>query len=196
MMELHRDHRHYSTWNLESIAQILQKQFPTHHIVVVRPSRIQMHTFCCYDNFVNCNSTGAPDHVITHSSLHHLELLLKNLSISVMESDKHQSVCGNGHAEDDDSLVSSTTTEDPTTSCAKNGTLQESSSSNGEQSSSSSLRKVSKVNPHFERGHLTFVGFSKGCVVLNQLLYEFHYMKVIVKCIIKISYYSSYQVTK
>lgn len=30
-----------------------------------------------------------------------------------------------------------------------------------------------------EKAHIRLVGFSKGCVVLNQFLYEFHYLKTL-----------------
>lgn len=32
---------------------------------------------------------------------------------------------------------------------------------------------------NLDKADLTLVGFSKGCVVLNQLLYEFHYLKTL-----------------
>lgn len=34
-------------------------------------------------------------------------------------------------------------------------------------------------NVHLERNNLTLIGFSKGTVVLNQFLYEFHYLKTL-----------------
>jgi hypothetical protein len=34
-------------------------------------------------------------------------------------------------------------------------------------------------NPHLDRANISLVGFSKGCVVLNQLIYEFHYLKTL-----------------
>lgn len=30
-----------------------------------------------------------------------------------------------------------------------------------------------------DKAHLSLVGFSKGCVVLNQFIYEFHYLKTL-----------------
>jgi len=171
-MEQHKEHRSYVCWNLEATAQLLQKQFPNHHIVVVRPSRIQIMTFSCYDNFCNCNHTGVPDHVITHGSLHHLEALLKNLSERIEKTQKQdlllskpidEAVKDEGAQE---SEVSSTTPE----VSAMNGV-----NSNSKDLSSNEARIV---NPHLDRAKIRLVGFSKGCVVLNQLLYEFHYLKV------------------
>jgi len=34
-------------------------------------------------------------------------------------------------------------------------------------------------NLHLDRTNLSLVGFSKGCVVLNQFIYEFHYLKTL-----------------
>lgn len=165
MMEQHRDHRNYVAFNLEATAVMLQKQFPDHHIAVVRPSRIQMLTFSCYDNFVHCNHTGAPEHVITHHSLHHLELLLQNLSKRIASGETHDELdpaktdledgtSGKVEANDEDSTVSSTTVDESSTS------------------------QNNKDNLRLDRALISLVGFSKGCVVLNQLLYEFHYLKV------------------
>ncbi|CAL8071932.1 unnamed protein product [Orchesella dallaii] len=164
MMEQHRDHRNYVAFNLEATAVMLQKQFPDHHVAVVRPSRIQMLTFSCYDNFVHCNHTGAPEHVITHHSLHHLELLLQNLSKRIAKGDEPnptkksledgtEKVEGN----DEDSTVSSTTVDELATQ----------------------QRNKNNVLLRLDRAWISLVGFSKGCVVLNQLLYEFHYLKTL-----------------
>lgn len=173
MMEQHRDHRNYVAFNLEATAVMLQKQFPDHHIAVIRPSRIQMLTFSCYDNFVHCNHTGAPEHVITHHSLRHLELLIQNLSKSISKGESESerleldraTVTEKLHQNDEDATVSSTTIDESITT-----------------TSSSVLNcntgKNSVNNIRLDRASISLVGFSKGCVVLNQLLYEFHYLKV------------------
>lgn len=36
-----------------------------------------------------------------------------------------------------------------------------------------------KENVNLDKYSLKLIGFSKGCVVLNQLLYEFHYLKTL-----------------
>lgn len=167
-MEQHKEHRGYMCWNLEATASILQRQFPHHHIVVVRPSRIQIMTFSCFDNFVNSTSnTGVPDHVITHGSLQHLELLLKHLSDRVEKSQQHDQILAKEIAQaakdEGESEVSSTTADEGTQSSVD---------------TTSSDEPDKPCNPHLDRSRLSIVGFSKGCVVLNQLLYEFHYLKV------------------
>lgn len=217
MMEQHRDHRNYVQFNLEATAVQLQKQFPSHHIAVVRPSRIQMLTFSCYDNFVHCNHTGAPEHVITHHSLQHLELLLQNLSrritaeLAASEAEdgspkkdqskdvkestsaansERKSKCGNLNGGDEDAIVSSTTVDESSTNSSAIGDSKEESSPKGSRqcNENSSVHRSSNhftssssssvKNLRLDRAEVSLVGFSKGCVVLNQLLYEFHYLKV------------------
>lgn len=41
---------------------------------------MEYKTFSCYDNFVPCIHCGAPEHTPTHYALHHLKLLLENMS--------------------------------------------------------------------------------------------------------------------
>lgn len=36
-----------------------------------------------------------------------------------------------------------------------------------------------KENVNLDKYSIKLIGFSKGCVVLNQLLYEFHYLKTL-----------------
>ncbi|CAH2085878.1 unnamed protein product [Euphydryas editha] len=80
VMQAHRDNRNYLKWNLENTARLLSTNYPTKHIVVVRPARIEYKSFSCYDNFVPSNNAGVPDHTPTHSALHHLERLLQGVS--------------------------------------------------------------------------------------------------------------------
>ncbi|XP_014262564.1 UPF0565 protein C2orf69 homolog isoform X2 [Cimex lectularius] len=123
-MESHRDNKSYVKWNLENMATILQGKFETSHIVVVRPSRMEFKMFGCYDNFVPCNNTGAPDHTPMHYALLHLDRLVQNISLKLSEQDSTKGL-------------------------------------------------------HLDQCDYILIGFSKGCVVLNQILYEFHYLKTL-----------------
>jgi len=148
-MRIHRDHRHHTKYNLIATASLLSTQFPSHHIVVVRPSRMQMSTFSCFDNFVPGTNNGAPEHTPNHNALNHLELILKNLSAEIGSKRVHVEM---GQSLDEGSFVSSTTEE---------------------------TGKTPRDNPHLDRADITLIGFSKGSVVLNQFLYEFHYLKTL-----------------
>ncbi|KAK5650683.1 hypothetical protein RI129_001712 [Pyrocoelia pectoralis] len=151
-MRVHRDNKNYLKWNLEDTARILHSHFPNCHVVIVRPSRIEFKTFSCYENFVPGNSGGVPEHTPTHYALHHLEKLLQSIS---------EKICTNSvsvQAKDDkDKRI----TEDTITSTQENCSQQ-------------CPQKI-----HLDKSNLILIGFSKGCVVLNQFLYEFHYLKTL-----------------
>ncbi|XP_053733339.1 mitochondrial protein C2orf69 homolog [Synchiropus splendidus] len=112
-------------WSLEQVALTLSSRFPDHHVWVVRASRMYLHKFSCYHNFVQSNMFGAPEHseYPEESGLgafHHLRNLLSH---------------GMRRAELAAPL----------------------------------LPPEGAVPAGFS---LALVGFSKGCVVLNQLVYE------------------------
>ena len=164
-MELHNDHRALSNWNLEMTAVILQNQFPEHHIVVVRPSRMQMLTYSCFDNFVPSNNVGVPDHTPNHGALLHLEALLSRLSGLIQK----------------DAMVRESYKQ-PIPTPNEAGQNLENSDNNPTSTSKLDQPKVrngiSILNLRLDKGRLSIIGFSKGCVVLNQFIYEFHYLKV------------------
>ncbi|KAJ0177595.1 hypothetical protein K1T71_006468 [Dendrolimus kikuchii] len=160
IMQAHRDNRNYLKWNLENTARMLGHTFPNKHILVVRPSRIEYKSFSCYDNFVPNNNAGVPEHTPTHNALHHLEIAFQG-------GDQGSSL-----------LVHSLT---PLSNASIHHQCGEQSKSNGAAKGHTSHQKPEtdfskwKEKLSLEGSRLTLVGFSKGCVVLNQLLYEFHY---------------------
>lgn len=77
-MERHSDNKKWKQWNLESAAKILEKRFPNSFVWVVRPSRYHLNTFACYQNFVETNMFGVPDHRNPeYGALKHLRALLE-----------------------------------------------------------------------------------------------------------------------
>ncbi|XP_048000844.1 mitochondrial protein C2orf69 homolog [Leguminivora glycinivorella] len=166
IMQAHRDNRAYIKWNLENTARILSQNFPTYHIVVVRPSRIKYKSFSCYDNFVPSNNPGVPEHTPTHSALLHLQKLLQEVSNQVKKIPEQELLAGlEAAANDADEL---------------NTPPKEESSSNGAANPAPETLEPTnrlwwRADLALHESKLSLVGFSKGCVVLNQLLYEFHY---------------------
>ena len=78
-METHAHNKKWKQWNLESTAKILEKRFPYSFIWVVRPSRYHLNTFACYQNFVEADMFGVPDHRNhDYGALHHLRALLES----------------------------------------------------------------------------------------------------------------------
>ncbi|XP_042911358.2 mitochondrial protein C2orf69 homolog [Parasteatoda tepidariorum] len=119
-MLAHRDNKYYSDWDLETTATILNRHFPDYVVLIIKPSKMALKTFSCYDNFMTTNNFGAPSYSSDLDSLKHLNLLLHNV----------ESVC------------------------------------------------VSNFNlSEFICKPVTLIGFSKGCVVLNQFLYSIHFLR-------------------
>ncbi|XP_063635460.1 mitochondrial protein C2orf69 homolog isoform X1 [Cydia splendana] len=167
IMQAHRDNRNYIKWNLENTARILSQNFPTYHIVVVRPSRIEYKSFSCYDNFVPSNNAGVPEHTPTHSALLHLQRLLQEVSNQVKKIPEQELLAGLEAASED--------TEDSNSTSPKQGSSNGAASPAQETLEPPASRLWWRPSLALQDSKLALVGFSKGCVVLNQLLYEFHY---------------------
>ncbi|KAA0715783.1 UPF0565 protein C2orf69 -like protein [Triplophysa tibetana] len=124
-MALQPDAAQWQSWSFECVALTLSHRFPGCHIWVIRASSMYLHKFSSYQNFVESNLFGAPEHTSDYGAIHHLRALL-------------------GHSMEQAGLpnplppLSGTSTPSP-------------------------------MPPGFT---LTIVGFSKGCVVLNQIVYE------------------------
>lgn len=61
-MTLQPEAAQWVSWSLEQVALILGRRFPDHHVWVVRASRLYLHKFSCFQNFVDSNVFGAPVH--------------------------------------------------------------------------------------------------------------------------------------
>ncbi|KAF0026028.1 mitochondrial protein C2orf69 homolog [Scophthalmus maximus] len=110
------------TWSLEQVASTLGRRFPGQHVWVVRASRMYLHKFSCYRNFVESNMFGAPEYSRDFGAFPHLRSLLSH---GMKQANLPNPLPPQGGADGIPSGFS-----------------------------------------------LTLVGFSKGCVVLNQMAYE------------------------
>ncbi|XP_033611441.1 UPF0565 protein C2orf69 homolog isoform X3 [Cryptotermes secundus] len=164
-MENHRDNKNYVKWNLESTAVLLHSYFPDSHIVVVRPSRMEFKTFSCYDNFVPCNNCGAPDHTPTHYALQHLERLLQGISQRLRTMPVSELL---PPAPDEPGPPTEEAVIDD-----RDGLQPQ------EEEDEEMAPLWWREGLNLDKAHLVLIGFSKGCVVLNQFIYEFHYLKTL-----------------
>jgi len=71
----HRDNKRYLQWSLEATSEILTQAF-SQHVLVIRPSRMELKTFSCFDNFVESDRVGAPTHSSDQGALEHLKKLV------------------------------------------------------------------------------------------------------------------------
>uniref|UniRef100_A0A182PPW1 Uncharacterized protein n=1 Tax=Anopheles epiroticus TaxID=199890 RepID=A0A182PPW1_9DIPT len=178
-MESNRDNKNYIKWNLENTALLLRESFPQSHIVVVRPMRMEYSTFSCFDNFVRGNNAGIPDHTPMHYSLQHLEELLINLTKKLTKPILDQDFLHK--------LLSASSTKGygSDVPCKQNNVdiLQSNiyDSSGQEPAEPDDLSELLwwRENLNLDKASLKLIGFSKGCVVLNQFIYEFHYYKTL-----------------
>ncbi|KAF7285841.1 mitochondrial protein C2orf69 homolog isoform X2 [Rhynchophorus ferrugineus] len=148
-MLAHRDNKNHKDWSLDNTAFRMQQKFPKCHILVVKPSRMDFKTFSCFKNFVESDNLGVPHHTANYNSLTHLDKLIQNVSswlndLSQMELNDLLSVSKKA------------------VTCMSNDDVM-----NHEDSASNYHKNIRDCN-------LKLVGFSKGCVVLNQMLHEFH----------------------
>ncbi|KAF5301598.1 hypothetical protein FQR65_LT08903 [Abscondita terminalis] len=157
-MQSDRGNKNYRIWNLEDTARVLHSHFPNFHVTVVRPSRIEFKMFSCYENFVPSSSGGVPEHTPMHYALHHLEKLLEGVS-EKLRSGNYLDLAWNPNGDEATKELDETTTTSDEHSKKRNSCWRQ--------------------NIHLDKTNLVLIGFSKGCVVLNQFLYEFHYLKTL-----------------
>ncbi|NXU56518.1 CB069 protein, partial [Turnix velox] len=164
VMSCHPENFQWENWSFENVATILAHRFPNSFIWVVKCSRMHLHKFSCYDNFVESNMFGAPEHSTDLRAFRHLHALLVNafrLSQNILLSQK--STPG--------------VSKDAKIAACKSK-LQSAPTTNGcssrerdcECSNNSAINFI--IPSAVDTASFTLIGFSKGCVVLNQLLYE------------------------
>lgn len=164
VMACHSENFQWERWCLENIAAILGHHFPGSYIWVIKSSRMHLHKFSCYDNFVTSNMFGAPEHSSDFGAFRHLHALLVNgfqLAQNILLSQK--SVCVRGK---DEKAIPCKSPVVPTT----NGCPAAEREMDCEHFNNSANHFI---DPSASNGvSFTLIGFSKGCVVLNQLLHE------------------------
>lgn len=79
----HRDNKDYVKWDLENTSSLLHHHFPDCAIVIIKPVKMGLMTFSCYENFAKVNNFGAPTYIQSTDSLKHLKLLLSNIGVAV-----------------------------------------------------------------------------------------------------------------
>ncbi|NP_001016527.1 UPF0565 protein C2orf69 homolog [Xenopus tropicalis] len=157
-MASHPENFRWKQWSLEDVADMLSQRFPYSYIWIIKSSRMHLHKFSCYDNFVESNMFGAPKHSTELGAFKHLQSLLTNAfsaaqSLLVSQNNKY-SVDRDYDLSKMDICPTYTTN-----GCPEKDNIIHSTIYLGMPSLKDSLS-------------ITVIGFSKGCVVLNQLLYE------------------------
>ncbi|XP_014701464.1 mitochondrial protein C2orf69 homolog [Equus asinus] len=162
IMTRHPENYQWENWSLENVATILAHRFPSSYIWVIKCSRMHLHKFSCYDNFVKSNMFGAPEHNTDFGAFKHLYALLVNafnLSQNSLLSKKNVKDLNK------DSKASNCRSSSSHTTNGCQGEKERTCEKFDESA-------VSFYPPSLNGASFTLIGFSKGCVVLNQLLFE------------------------
>lgn len=159
-MTRHPENYQWENWSLENIATILARRFPNSYIWVIKCSRMHLHKFSCYDNFVKSNMFGAPEHTPDFGAFKHLYMLLVN----AFNLTQNGMLFKNRSVWNKDCKASN---------CESNP----STSNGGQKENERTCEHVDEPSMSFpplslDGASFTLIGFSKGCVVLNQLLFE------------------------
>ncbi|XP_051841878.1 mitochondrial protein C2orf69 homolog [Antechinus flavipes] len=163
VMARHPENFQWENWSLENVAFLLAHHFTNSYIWVVKSSRMHLHKFSCYDNFVKSNMFGAPDHNTEFGAFKHLYSLLVNaftLTQNIILSKKKRYGLRK---------------EAKTSSYCRANSSHASNGCQVERERKYEQYDDSDTNfnpPSFKDASFTLIGFSKGCVVLNQLLFE------------------------
>ncbi|XP_004426831.1 PREDICTED: UPF0565 protein C2orf69 homolog [Ceratotherium simum simum] len=162
IMTHHPENYQWENWSLENVATILAHRFPNSYIWVIKCSRMHLHKFSCYDNFVKSNMFGAPEHNTDFGAFKHLYALLVNafnLSQNTLLSKKN---------------VKDLNKDSKASNC-RSSSSHTTNGCQGEKERTCEKFDESALNfypPSLNGASFTLIGFSKGCVVLNQLLFE------------------------
>ncbi|XP_035187036.1 UPF0565 protein C2orf69 homolog [Oxyura jamaicensis] len=165
IMSCHPENFQWEQWSFENVATILARRFPNSFIWVVKCSRMHLHKFSCYDNFVASNMFGAPEHSTDFGAFKHLHALLVNafrFSQNILLSQKTV------HGFNKDAKISACKSQPQSVPTANGCSSTEERDYECSNNSAMDFVMPSAVGAV----SFTLIGFSKGCVVLNQLLYE------------------------
>ncbi|NXD30506.1 CB069 protein, partial [Spelaeornis formosus] len=166
IMTCHPENFQWEHWSFENVATILARRFPNSFIWVIKCSRMHLHKFSCYDNFVMSNMFGAPEHSTDFGAFKHLHALLVNafrLSQNILLSQKSV------HGASKDAKIAACKSQ-PQSVPTTNGCSSKERERDCECSNNSAVNFM--VPSAVGAASFTLIGFSKGCVVLNQLIYE------------------------
>ncbi|KAG8432670.1 hypothetical protein GDO86_017059 [Hymenochirus boettgeri] len=159
VMASHSENFRWKHWSLEDVAATLSKRFPNSYIWIVKCSRMHLHKFSCYDNFVESNMFGAPKHSTELCAFKQLYLLLMNaftVAQNILSSQNNKNSVQRDYSLSNLDTCAAYTTNGCT---SENEKLIHSTVNLGMLSVKDAVS-------------ITVIGFSKGCVVLNQLLHE------------------------
>lgn len=147
----HRDNGQYVRWNSLATAALLCQRFPTAMVMIFKPHHMHLKTFSVYSQFVESNDFGCP----THSKNYGAWQVLQDVYMSAVR------------------LALQSGPDDESNNAGKQTEAGQTSAAPVDQESGPSFGPLHAEEGELHSGvPLHLVGFSKGCIVLNQLIYE------------------------
>lgn len=152
----HRDNHRHVRWSLEETALILSRRFPEGNIWVVKPSAMYLKTLSVFCNFVETDGIGTPTFSDNYGAMQHLMALLSNgmQLVKQLTSVDGQLKTTMEKLPDKPNCYGNVDNQDEIVPVV------------------ASCDKVQNSKP--DSLPIRLIGFSKGSVVLNQLLHEVH----------------------
>ena len=175
----HRDNKRFVNWSIEETADILRKAFPSANLWLMKAAMMHLGTFSVYSNFVESSRFGNPTHSADQTGLKYLKELLE-ASVAITSQTSDHSTCDKITNHVDLAYC----TQDSMHKDSSPSRLNEDSKTFDEQKESKTVDTSPPASCDAEDVckdildlPMKIVGFSKGCVVLNQFLYELPTMK-------------------
>jgi len=170
-MATHRDNFHWQRWSFEDTTELLSRRFPDSFVWLIPASRMHLQKFSCYDNFVTSNLFGAPKHSSNGHAFEHLLALLLHGGRQASQILKEREEVSDIVQERNGGFSPAKNSCDAVATKA-NDNFHE--SANLEKLQTDDAEGSCRIGGSLFQLHtqLTLVGFSKGCVVFNQLVYE------------------------
>ncbi|KAH3894611.1 mitochondrial protein C2orf69 homolog [Dreissena polymorpha] len=161
----------YASWDLETVARILHTRLPGSTVFVVRPSEMLLNTFSIFRNFLSFDEDGRPEFSNNFGALIHLAQLYEN-AVRTVENEVRTAENKVRSVENEVDTVQksekASSLSDSTDQCVAHDGDNVPLTCVGLNCSQSVSTEPSLV----EKVPISLVGFSKGCVVLNQLMFE------------------------
>lgn len=148
----------YSPWNIESTAKIILSRLPDSAVFVIKPSKMFMNTFSIYKNFLCFDEEGIPEFTKDFGAVSHLHSLYKAAMLKMLEIELSETIKNGTHG--DPGFLATSYQAD-----------------NSGQATKLTDRDIPEHPVLSSVIPTKLIGFSKGCVVLNQLIHELDHCK-------------------
>jgi len=151
------DNHKYAKYSLDHTAQLLASRFPQSLVMVVKPQEMFLNIYSIFSNFVDFTNRTEPSHCHNYGGIFHLVKLYRNMIKELEKFEASETDLNSGFIK---------------TLSAQIHPNQSNNFSGKFQTNHMDHKNCSQYTCIDSNVKISLVGFSKGCVVLNQFLYE------------------------